>query len=179
MHRRLLDLGSRLNFSDLAFASVLLALHSVIWPYRGIVHDATLYALQALNTARDGKFAHDLFFAFGSQDSFSIFSSVMGPLVSLLGLKNAFWLGYMASSALLFYAEVRLVRSLIDDRNLANLGLVALATVSLPYGARDAVQVLANHPKPWIGTKIGGISLRHPDHDRIHDRPRLENIDAL
>jgi hypothetical protein len=105
------------------------------------VHDGTLYALQALNASQDGRFANDLFFAFGSQDRFSIFSWLMGPPVKWLGLRSAFWLGYTASSALFVYAEVRLVRVLIQDRSLANLALVALASANLPYGAWDIFHV--------------------------------------
>ncbi len=141
MRSQLLGLGSKLDLSDFTLAIVLLALHSILWPYRGIVHDAQIYAVMALNNSAHGKFAHDLFFAFGSQDGYSLFSTLMGPLVTRVGFQNAFWLGYMASSALLIYAEVRLVRSLIPERSLANLGIVALVVMSLPYGPGDLFHV--------------------------------------
>ncbi len=134
MFRRLLDIGARYDLPDLTFATILLALRSVLWPYRGFVHDARLYAFQAFNQSLGGAFAQDLFFAFGSQDEYSVFSLLISPMVSLFGIKAAFWMVYMLSSAILVYAEVVLVRRLIPDRNLANLGLIALAVVDVPYG---------------------------------------------
>lgn len=134
MYRRFLDIGARLDFPDMTFATILLAMRSIFWPYLGLVHDARLYAFQAFNHSQSGKFGQDLFFAFGSQDNYSVFSPLMSPLVSWFGLKAAFWVVYMLASALLIYAEVRLVRRLVPDRSLANLGLLALTVMGLPYG---------------------------------------------
>jgi hypothetical protein len=68
----------------------------------------------------------------------------MEPLLSLFGVANAFWLAYMASSALFIYALVRLTRRLISDRSLANLGLIALAAIPLPYGGWEIFIVQEN-----------------------------------
>ena len=68
---------------------VLLLFH----PYRGILHDSTIYAGQALALLDPAPFAHDLFFAYGSQAQFSLFPSLVAHLVQTLGLGNAFlWL---------------------------------------------------------------------------------------
>jgi hypothetical protein len=50
-------------------------------PYRGIRHDAILYMGQALSHLNPGWSASDLFFATGSQDQFSIFSTMMAWLM--------------------------------------------------------------------------------------------------
>ncbi|NLI81256.1 MAG: hypothetical protein GX443_06155 [Deltaproteobacteria bacterium] len=139
--RRRFQAGEGFQLSDVSFTAVLLVLRCLFWPYRGLVHDARLYAFQAFNRYLGGEFDQDLFFAFGSQDEYSAFSVLLAPAVAWLGVKAAFWGGYMLSSALLVFAEVRLVRRLIPDRFLADLGLVALAVVDLPYGGWGALLV--------------------------------------
>lgn len=54
-------------------------------PYRGVRHDATLYGAQILHRADPSLFATDVFFRHGSQDRFSIFSTLMAPLVRRFG----------------------------------------------------------------------------------------------
>ncbi len=141
LRSRIAALELRLDLPDFSFSVVLLTLHSILWPYRGIVHDARLYALQALNHLETGRYAQDLFFAFGSQDAFSLFSFVVGPMVGLLGAVNTFWVAYLASSMLLVYGEVRLIRRIIPDRMIANLGLIALVAIPLPYGGWEVFHV--------------------------------------
>jgi hypothetical protein len=139
---RILKLGSKLDYSNVSFTAILLALHSVFWPYRGIVHDARYYALQALNSAQNGQFAHDLFLEFGSQDNYSLFSLFMGSLVARVGLDIAFWLAYMVSTALFIYAAVRFLRSLIPDPSLANLGIIVLIAMPILYGGSGSFRIL-------------------------------------
>ncbi len=141
---QILKIGSGLDYSNRLFAVILLALHSIFWPYRGIVHDARFYGLQALNKAKDGQFAHDLFFAFGSQDKYSAFSSVLSPAVSWMGLDLAFWLAYMAASALFLYSAVRLFRALVPDSSLANIAPLALMAIPILYGGIGAFRVQEN-----------------------------------
>lgn len=101
---------------------VLLGL-GVLWlgtrAYPGVTHDARLYAAQALAWADPARFAGDLFFAFGSQDSFTLFSFAYGPLVAALGVPvahavalgigHAAWLlgAWMFASAVLPDARLR------------------------------------------------------------------------
>ncbi|PZN97540.1 MAG: hypothetical protein DCF31_00010 [Alphaproteobacteria bacterium] len=63
----------------------LVALWLVTHPYEGIFHDARLYTLQALSRAHPGRYADDLFLAFGSQDRFSIFASLYAPALAAFG----------------------------------------------------------------------------------------------
>ncbi len=55
-------------------------------PYRGVRHDGLLYLGEALNRLLPGRFANDLFLHSGMQDRFSVFSVVLAPLVSMLGI---------------------------------------------------------------------------------------------
>ena len=58
------------------------AVYLIARPYWGIAHDAQIYVGQALNLSHPGLLANDLFFRYGSQDRFTIFSAIFGPLVA-------------------------------------------------------------------------------------------------
>src|SRR6516225_361745 len=53
---------------------VLLCVNAFSFPYAGITHDARLYSVQVLNRVEDGSYSDDLFFRYGSQDDYSLFS---------------------------------------------------------------------------------------------------------
>ncbi|OGA35870.1 MAG: hypothetical protein A3G80_00455 [Betaproteobacteria bacterium RIFCSPLOWO2_12_FULL_62_13b] len=71
-------------------AGTLLVAAAAIWalahPYEGIRHDGALYLAQALLHLRPEVFASDLFFAYGSQDSFSLFSRLHAWALEWLGV---------------------------------------------------------------------------------------------
>ena len=120
---------------------LLLAMNALARPCYATAHDAHLYSLQALNQAEPGSYADDVFLRFGSQDQFSIFSRLMGPTVALLGVRTAFFLGYLVFNALFIFALFRLVRALIDDPVIATLSLIYLVTAPLSYGGFDIFTV--------------------------------------
>ena len=72
-HRR------RAAFHALAALTVM-GLWMLTQPYCGLRHDAVLYLAQTVRTFRPAQFGHDLFFAYGSQDSFSVYSLIFGPV---------------------------------------------------------------------------------------------------
>src|SRR4051812_37746303 len=78
-----------------ALFALLVAINAVGRPCTCTAHDARLYTLQALNQAENGAYANDVFLMYGSQDQFSLFSRLVGPLVSFLGLRLAFFLLYL------------------------------------------------------------------------------------
>lgn len=69
----------------LALAAIWLLTHR----YFGIQHDGLFYAVQALAHANPIAFRHDLFFAFGSQDDYSLFTLPYAWLSQLVGLGAA------------------------------------------------------------------------------------------
>jgi hypothetical protein len=85
---------------------LLLALWVVTHPYVGLIHDARLYAIQALNALEPGRFGSDLFFKYGSQDQFTLFTPLYKHVVGLIGLPasslamgllgQVLWLGGLA-----------------------------------------------------------------------------------
>ena len=79
---------------------ILLAFWLVTRPYDGIVHDARLYTAGALANLEPARFAHDLFFASGSQDTFTVFSTLYAPLVAAAGVRVAHYIGLVVAHTL-------------------------------------------------------------------------------
>jgi hypothetical protein len=105
-------------------------------PYRGIVHDARLYTVQALSSLDPGRFGQDLFFKYGSQDSFSVFSLLYRPLVGAVGIGWANLSATVAGDALWLAAAALLVRALFADRRERLFALVAIVILDANYGGR-------------------------------------------
>jgi len=72
--------------ADAICAIALLALWLVCRPYRGVRHDAILYSGQVLARLLPDRVGTDLFFAYGSQDKYSLFSTLVTPLVERFGI---------------------------------------------------------------------------------------------
>lgn len=62
-------------------------LFMLVRPYQGIRHDAILYTVQALHNAHPENFRHDLFFAFGSQDQWTLYGKLYEKLIALIGIR--------------------------------------------------------------------------------------------
>ncbi|MBU6995514.1 hypothetical protein [Ferrovum myxofaciens] len=75
--------------SRLSLILLLLILWLVTRPYEGILWDSEYYTVQALHFLWPDRYANDLYFVFGSQDQFSIFSRIYGPAIASLGLLRA------------------------------------------------------------------------------------------
>jgi hypothetical protein len=119
------------------FAAALAAL-AVLWlatrPYLGIVHDAQLYAIQAIAWRDPARFAEDLFFAFGSQDRFSVFSSLYGPLVAWFGPPVAHALTLALAQSLWLGGAWVLASALLPELRLRLWALAALILLPSSYG---------------------------------------------
>jgi hypothetical protein len=86
--------GNRLLVSDPVLGTfVALLCVAALWlitrRYPVIEDDALLYAAQALHALNPAKFDSDLYFKFGSQDQFTIFSYLYFPVIRQLGLARA------------------------------------------------------------------------------------------
>jgi hypothetical protein len=132
--------------------ALLLALNAFARPYGGLLHDARLYSMQVLNQLEGGTYADDLFLRYGSQDQFSIFSRMVAPVVGVFGLHTAFFLLYLAFTALFHFALMRFVLVLIEDRVVAVLALVFLAVSPLPFGGLKVFNVQESFLTPRILT---------------------------
>ena len=97
-------------------------------PYRGIRHDGILYMGQALRHIWPDIFARDLFFAHGSQDSFSVVGASLARMFEVIGVAPVEALVPLLAHAVLLLTALWLVQ--IDasfKRFEAWLALLALA----------------------------------------------------
>ena len=148
---RLRDLSRR----PYVLASILIALNALLTPYLGIVHDAQIYSGLVLNRLDPELLRDDLFFQYGSQDKYSLFSPLMAPLAKFLGLKTAFFLGYIVSVALLLTALTRFVTRLWPDSPGAVIGLFFLAIIPVAYGGFVPLHVL----EPFLSARLPACAL--------------------
>lgn len=102
-------------------------------PYIGVRHDGVLYMGQTLLQLHGDILSKDLFFAYGSQDRFSVFSSLVARLYATLGMERTQFLLLCAGLTSLMAAAATLLRSLPDPRE-RWLGLATVAVMSHVYG---------------------------------------------
>ncbi|MEJ2689267.1 MAG: hypothetical protein P8130_04830, partial [Deltaproteobacteria bacterium] len=112
---------------------LLLLIDALANPYAGIVHDARLYAVQALSHLYPQRFARDLFFLHGSQDSFSLFSTIHAGIIAAFGLHYGSWLLYLASRLLLYGGILFSFRRLFRDNVLAFIACCLIAAGPAKY----------------------------------------------
>jgi hypothetical protein len=135
-----------------ALFCALLVLNAVVGAYVGLGHDARLYAGQVLHRLGEPCLADDLFFRYGSQDQYSLFSIVVAPLANLLGVGWTFFLLYLAAKAFQIWAMLRLVRTLIPDRTVSTLALLFLMVSMLGYGGFGIFRVNEDFLTPRLVT---------------------------
>lgn len=155
--QRLEQLGARLEQTCRALADspvslflLLCATNAVLLPYANIRHDATLYAVQALNKAEPGHFDQDLYFIHGSQDKYSLFSTLAAPLTSVLGVRPAFFLLFLVFNGLFLLGLQRLVLAVVPDRALAVAALLCVAVVAVPYSGGGVFRVNESFTTPRL-----------------------------
>jgi hypothetical protein len=125
-------INPRLLHALLALTAAVLFLF--LHPYRGIMHDARLYTIQALSHLRPELYANDVFLRFGSQDNFTLFSPLYAWLISGLGLEPAAAALTLCSSLLFFIASFLLTRQIASTRQ-AWAALLLLLLIPSFYGS--------------------------------------------
>jgi hypothetical protein len=128
----------------LAWPPLLIALWSLLRPYKGLTGDAELYGMQALSRLRPG-LAQDLYLKYGSQDSFTIFSSLYARCIGGIGLTHAALALTILCSALFFGASWVLVRKLTD----ATTAYFAVALLIITVGSYGAYSVF-HYSEDWL-----------------------------
>ena len=101
--------------------------------YQGIYHDAILYALSAARWIDPAAYARELFFQFGSQDEFSLFSPLYGTLISWVGLDAAAQTIVLGGGALWVLACLALARSMFRPIWLVALAVLFCAAMKFSY----------------------------------------------
>lgn len=134
---------------------ILLFLNALSRPYACFIHDSMLYGLQVANHVSDGSFSQDLFLRYGSQDQYSLFSTVVSPLAELLGVPATFFLLYLLCKALILWAAIGLVQRLCTNRTAATLALFVLAVHPIYFGSLLVFSV----NEPFLTARLISVAL--------------------
>lgn len=120
---------TRLNLLTLVL--LITALWLATRPYPGIYNDARFYTLEALNALHPGRYADDLYFKYGSQDQFSIFTKLFAPLVGAVGISIANIIGVLLCQFLFVTGLFYFATGFIADKRTAIIA--AVAVIILPF----------------------------------------------
>lgn len=118
----------------LPVALLITGLYLFLHPYQGLIHDARLYTLQALNHLHPDLYSNDVFLKYGSQDSYTLFTPVYAVAISLFGAEHAASLFTFVSVIALLIAAWSFARALMPAR-FAWLGLGMLVVTPGFYGS--------------------------------------------
>lgn len=104
--------------------------------YHGIHHDGLFYAVQALAHAAPARFEHDLFFAFGSQNDYTLFAPPYAWLSQQIGLGRAAFSLLVAAQMLWVFAAFEIARQWLHGAYLV-AGLALLFALPRHYGSDE------------------------------------------
>lgn len=104
-------------------------------PYRGILHDSILYTAQALRYLHPDNFARDIFFLYGSQDDYTLFSPFYASLIRIFGQGDGAMLVTLFGALLWCYAVWRLSRQWSGAHRW--LALFLLAIMPIRFGGNE------------------------------------------
>jgi len=121
------------SYCRLSITGLALAVWLIARPYSGIWHDSEFYALQALLHLYPSVFSRDLFFLYGSQDQYSLFSHLHAAAIAIGGLNRGTMVLQGLGLVLWFVAAWAMTRIL--PGKLAAVALLLMASVDSGYGS--------------------------------------------
>lgn len=122
------------------WAIAVVAVLLFVWthPYNGIRHDGMLYVAQALKHVDPAVFDGDLFFKYGSQDSFSLFGRAYAFAVVAFGVAWSSLVGVLIGQILFVVAVGLLVWRVLPEDSRA-LACCILAVTAGTYGSLSLI----------------------------------------
>ncbi len=114
-------------------------------PYQGVWHDARIYGLLAAHWLNPVAYAGDLFFSFGSQGSFSLFTPLFGELVRWLGLDRAAWWVTLGGGLMWIGACLALARAMLGTGFAARFGVFLGAVAVISYSPNGSTFVIGEN----------------------------------
>lgn len=126
--------------ASLGFFVIACALWIGANPYVGIDHDARLYTFMAVRWLTPAAYARDPWFAYGSQDDWSLFSPLFAFVLSRFGVETGALLTTIAGGLMFVAASVLLAKAFLPGR-LAWLAALLLVSLPLCYSPRGMLFV--------------------------------------
>lgn len=127
---------------------LLLALWFFGHPYQGLWEDGIFYAVQALAHLHPEAYRGDLFFLYGSQDNFTLFSPIYAAFIRLFGLDGAMLVLLLAGHALWIGAAMLLASRLLRGFPFW-LGLVLVVAMSRAYST-----ISLEYAEPYLTPRL-------------------------
>jgi hypothetical protein len=118
-------------------------------PYSGLYHDAWLYAVQALYRLHPHIFENDLFFHYGSQDQYTIFSLLYAQAITLFGLDWAV-LFLTFAGQLLWFAGTAFLLSSLSSGFVYWLALLLITVLPGYYGP----EYMLSYGEPFLTPRL-------------------------
>lgn len=112
---------------------VLLPVALLMFPHKGIIHDARLYVFDILNIAYDGIFANDVVAILGTQDKYTLFSLLAAPLYKILSPWAATTVVFILGQLVWFSGLIALVVKITGDKKTAFFGLLTAFLLPTNY----------------------------------------------
>jgi hypothetical protein len=174
--------GIRCYARAAAWCAVVIGTFALIHPYAGITHDGILYLGQALARLKPEIYDQDVFFRWGSQDRYTVFSPIYAWLIVRLGIEHANLLLVALAQALFLGASFFLVRALVPA-GLRGYAMLVIACSNGAYGGYfifhtaepfvtprtfveagtlAAVALLIRGRAAWSLALLCGLALLHP-----------------
>jgi hypothetical protein len=127
----------------LAYALCVMPVWLLLHLYLGIGHDSVLYTMQGLGHLRPDLYANDIFLRYGSQDKFTLFGALYGPVIGVLGVDRAAAV-VTAVAHLCFLAAAWKLARYLTTPSMALLSVGLLVAIELPYGSGNVFRLLEN-----------------------------------
>jgi hypothetical protein len=140
---------TKISKNNLFLIIFLLSLWILSRPYIGIWHDSLLYAAQAFSRLHPDVFHHDIFFLFGSQDSFTIFSPAYATAIQWFGLNLANIILLILSHIAWIYSAYNLFRKFINE-TIGWFGIALVFTMPAMYGGHGIFSYAESFLSPRV-----------------------------
>lgn len=151
-----LRLARRWDLRQSLMLGLLLASWLAVRPWGGIWHDGRLYAAQALARLHPALFRHDLYFMFGSQDAFTVFSPIYAAFIQAFGLELGAQLLQTLGSLLWLGAALFLMAKFLRGAALW-LGAALLLLLPTDYDPTGALALAESFLTPRIFAEALGL----------------------
>ena len=140
----------RLSERPVELFACLFLLNAVWMPYRGISHDARLYAFELLN-AIDGDRYHDaLSLCYASAGKYSLFGNLLQPVAQAVGIPLALFAAYLVCKGFFLAGLQRLFLTLLPQRVLATVALLLFVVSPFSFGGFGIFHVNESFLTPRI-----------------------------
>ena len=132
--------------TSLCLVMLIVTLWLVTRPYLGVIHDSRFYTIEALNELISGRFSDDLYFRYGSQGQFTLFTQIYKPFLMAFGIGGGNLI--LTIVAQLFWLSGLLYLTRKVFRNSATVAIAIVAAILLPGG------VFLQYGEPFLTPRL-------------------------